>query len=226
MRGRNRRGAQAGLASRRQPGSEPWAPAGAPPAAPDAGEAVGEAVGDVAEERARRWLQEVAQTNADDVLSYLERRTADAQDAADVLGETLLVAVRRVDQVPRQDEQARMWLFAVARNVLANHVRSHQRRDLLLHRLAQEVAAQQRLQPSGSEGAVEVVRAAVAALPPVQRELVMLVHWDGFSLTDAATVTGVSASTARSRYARARALLVARLQVAHEAQDDPDMARL
>jgi len=39
------------------------------------------------------------------------------------------------------------------------------------------------------------------------KELVTLVHWEGLSIIDAGKVCGVSASTARSRYARARFLL-------------------
>ena len=48
---------------------------------------------------------------------------------------------------------------------------------------------------------------AVEALPVELAELVRLVHWDGFSLTEAAELVGVGSSTARSRYARARELL-------------------
>lgn len=43
------------------------------------------------------------------------------------------------------------------------------------------------------------VRDAVARLPEVQRELVMLIHWDGLSIVEAAGVLGLNASTARSR---------------------------
>jgi RNA polymerase sigma-70 factor (ECF subfamily) len=59
------------------------------------------------------------------------------------------------------------------------------------------------------------VRDAVRRLPQAQRELVMLVHWDGFSIRDAAEVLGVNPSTARSRYAAARASLVASLDDAN-----------
>src|SRR5579875_1486915 len=44
----------------------------------------------------------------------------DQQDAADVVAETLLVAWRRLDQVPAR-QQALMWLYGVARRVLARH---------------------------------------------------------------------------------------------------------
>lgn len=56
------------------------------------------------------------------------------------------------------------------------------------------------------------VRAAIAALPDDLAELVRLVHWEGFSITEAAQICGVPASTARTRYQRARRALAARLR--------------
>jgi RNA polymerase sigma factor (sigma-70 family) len=135
-----------------------------------------------------------------DLLSYFERRTAPA-DAADLLGDTLLVAWRRVRDLPIEPERARMWLFVVARNVLSNHQRGRRRAIRLGERLADELASQPLHAPA--EDALGV-RAAVDSLPAEQRELVRLVHWDGFGVAEAGEVMGVGASTARSRYATAR----------------------
>jgi hypothetical protein len=55
------------------------------------------------------------------------------------------------------------------------------------------------------------VREAVDGLPDAQRELVLLVHGDGFSITDAARLVHVNPSTARTRYATALANLRAAL---------------
>jgi DNA-directed RNA polymerase specialized sigma24 family protein len=52
------------------------------------------------------------------VLAYAARRTPDAQDAADIVADTFLVAWRRLDEVPAAQE-ARLWLYGVARKVLA-----------------------------------------------------------------------------------------------------------
>ena len=53
-------------------------------------------------------------------------------------------------------------------------------------------------------------------LPVDQREVVQLVHWEGFSLVEAARITGTSASTARSRYASAKCRLRTALTVVPE----------
>src|SRR5690606_2310083 len=126
-----------------------------------------------------------------------------AEDAADLVSETMIAAWKASRRMPHDPEQARMWLFGVARNVLRHHVRSTSRRDALVARLGQALA----------EGSVPDresdldVRAAVAALPENLAELIRLVHWDGFSLEDAAAHLRIPASTARGRHSRARQLL-------------------
>ncbi|MEV4259420.1 RNA polymerase sigma factor, partial [Spirillospora sp. NPDC049652] len=74
------------------------------------------------------------------VLGYALRRTGDPQDAADVVAETFLVAWRRLDDVPPGDE-ARLWLYGVARRVLAGQRRGERRRSALGARLRSELAA-------------------------------------------------------------------------------------
>jgi RNA polymerase sigma-70 factor (ECF subfamily) len=140
-----------------------------------------------------------------DLLGYFERRTPSREDAADLLAETMLQAWRRVGDLPDDTERQRMWLFVIGRNVLANHRRSTRRRRDLTEKLRGHL---------GGAGAVGVpdeevtaVRDAVRRLPGDQRELVMLVHWDGFTVAAAAELLGVNASTARGRYAAARAAL-------------------
>jgi RNA polymerase sigma-70 factor (ECF subfamily) len=47
----------------------------------------------------------------------------------------------------------------------------------------------------------------VTALADAHRELVMLIHWDGLTLVEAAEIQRLNASTARGRYAAARCAL-------------------
>lgn len=150
----------------------------------------------------------VFEASASDLLAYLSRRVG-PDDAADLLGETMVVAWRRVRQLPNDSERARMWLFGVARGTLLNHARGERRRWALADRIrshAEELSAAPA--DAGSE-----VRDAIARLDPDLSELVRLVHWDGFSLTDAAELLGIPASTARGRYQRAKAELRAALRV-------------
>jgi RNA polymerase sigma-70 factor (ECF subfamily) len=145
--------------------------------------------------------------NSVDLLAYFERRVTEPAEAADLLAETMMSAWRRADAMPAEPEQARMWLFVVARNTLANADRSERRRWRLANKL--RLLLQPRDAPSADEG--WEVRDAVDRLAPELRELIRLIHWDGFTAAEAADVLGISASTARGRYARAKEQLRAQL---------------
>jgi RNA polymerase sigma factor (sigma-70 family) len=97
-----------------------------------------------------------------------------------------------------------MWLFTIAANVLANHHRSRRRRTALTDRLRHHLAAAA-AEPDLAE--THAVRDAVLRLHEAQRELVMLVHWDGFTIVEAAELLGLNPSTARGRYSAARQAL-------------------
>lgn len=147
------------------------------------------------------------------LLAYFSRRVEPPEDAAVLLNELLVVVWRKASSAPSEPEEARMWMFGIARNLVLTHRRGRARRLALAGRLRDELATRP-VDVSGDD--VVAVRQAVALLPEVQRELVRLVHWDGFSLSEAATITGVSASTARSRYQ------LARRKLARELGSDPD----
>ena len=144
-----------------------------------------------------------------DLLAYLERR-AGPSDAPDLLGETMVAAWRRVRDLPQDPERARMWLFGIARGTLLNHGRGARRQWALVDRI-RVLAAADEVAPPSDEGFD--VRDAVARLDPDLAELIRLVHWERFSVADAAEVLGIPASTARNRYQRAKESLRAVLGV-------------
>lgn len=139
---------------------------------------------------------------SNDLLAYFVRRVPSPEDAADLYGEVMLTAWRRIDKLPESSERQRMWLFVIAANTLSNHRRTTSRRLELSTRLRHHVAT---TTPSPED--TQAVRDAVLRLHQAQRELVMLIHWDGFTIVEAAEILGLNPSTARSRYAAARAVL-------------------
>ena len=137
---------------------------------------------------------------AADLLAYFERRVAH-HDAPDLVSEVMVTAWRRAGVLPAEPEQARMWLFGIARNVLANAARADRRRWRLAGRLQPERFRPHVLSaPAADDG--DEVRDAVARLRPDDAELIRLVHWDGFSVAETAVLLGIPASTARSRHQR------------------------
>jgi RNA polymerase sigma-70 factor (ECF subfamily) len=150
-------------------------------------------VGDDAagEERFDRLWREHAAA----VLAYARRRV-DGEQADEVVAETFVIAWRRLGDIP---EAARPWLFGVARKVAANLRRSERRRDALHDRLAGEQRTG--IPETGDDG---LAGRALAELPADDRELLMLLAWDGLSRPEAAAALGCSRATLAVRLHRAR----------------------
>jgi RNA polymerase sigma-70 factor (ECF subfamily) len=94
-----------------------------------------------------------------------------------------------------------MWLFGVASNVVRNARRSRRRHQALVERLRETI------QGTSPSAELPEVAEAIDRLPSDQADLVRLVHWEGLSVVEAALALGISESTARGRYQRARANL-------------------
>lgn len=135
-----------------------------------------------------------------DVLAYAMRRT-DAGSAEDVVAEVFLTAWRRADRVP--DTEPVLWLYAIARRVLANQRRAARRRQALVdvigpltrwHAVAPE--------PGGS-----ALTEALGRLRRDDREVLMLTAWEGLDASQAAAVLGCTQQAVHTRLHRARARL-------------------
>jgi RNA polymerase sigma factor (sigma-70 family) len=170
---------------------------------------------------ARRRFELLFDRHRRSVLGYALRRVEEPADAADALAETFLVAWRRLDDVPG-GEDARPWLLAVARRVLANQRRGERRRGGLAQRLAEELTAQLpatdhglATQLPGADTALDHrvarVREALARLTEEDSEVLLLAGWEELTPGQIAVVLGVRPVTARSRLHRARRRLRAQL---------------
>ena len=151
------------------------------------------------------------------VLRYAARRIG-AEAARDIAAETFLTAWRRLDHVPAG--QPLPWLYATARNCLANELRRRDRRDRLDSRIRTEVLRGQDLAgPEPGERVADrlAVLAALAALRPDDQEALRLIEWEQLDVAAAAQVMGCSAATFRVRLHRARR----RLARALGEPDDP-----
>jgi RNA polymerase sigma-70 factor (ECF subfamily) len=133
-----------------------------------------------------------------DLLTYALRRTARPEVAADVVADTFLIAWRRIRDIP--PEQARLWLFGVARKVLAGHHRQARRRVDLAVRLRTEL----RHVEVEESGADDELKSAFRSLPGSDQEMLRLVAWEGLTADQLAQTLGCSANAARIRLHRAR----------------------
>lgn len=147
------------------------------------------------------------------VLRFVQRRVHPSH-AEDVVADVFVVAWRRIADLPEDAEEARAWLFGIARRVLLAAHHGEQRRQALTVRIADDQVS--RLQGAGSPGsapdpllAIEHVDLARAwrRLSPVHQESLALVAWDDLTSTQAAAVLGISPVAFRLRLSRARRVL-------------------
>jgi RNA polymerase sigma-70 factor, ECF subfamily len=145
------------------------------------------------------------ETGRNRVVSYAMRRTHNSEEAADVVAETFAVAWRRLEAIPRGEREL-PWLFTVARKVIANRVRRNSTHATVVRKVAHELSTSS---PAMEELDAERL-AAIGALDQLSdedREILMLVAWDGLTSRELGWVLSCSPTAARIRLHRARARL-------------------
>jgi RNA polymerase sigma-70 factor, ECF subfamily len=152
----------------------------------------------------RRRLELLFDRHAAAVRAYALRRT-DAVSADDTVSEVFVVACRRIDEIPAD---ALPWLLACARRVLANQYRGARRRLALAERLS-SVSAEVVKVPE-TDAAERLLR-ALDSLGDADRELLMMIAWEGLEPARAAAALECSRATLAVRLHRARRRLRAAL---------------
>jgi RNA polymerase sigma-70 factor (ECF subfamily) len=152
------------------------------------------------------------------LLSFLARMTKNRSVAEDLVEETWL---RLVSSREDLDDDTRLgpWLFTVARNLYVSYCRSRAREHSgmadLIHLWPGGITQTPLDVASGNEFERRL-EAAIAALPPVYREAILLVGVEELRPVDAAQVCGISAESLRQRLSRARGMLSRSLAGARE----------
>jgi RNA polymerase sigma-70 factor (ECF subfamily) len=163
------------------------------------------------DERAR--VEAAVRAHAPALTAYFARRISRIDDAADLVAETLLAVWKRASALPEPEDEARAWMFGIAHNVLRHHYRGFARRRAVADRLRDELMTDPHAaRTSGAE--FDELYEALAEIAPLDRDIIGLVHWEGFSLVETSRILRMKEGTVRSRYHRARAALRERLSVA------------
>jgi RNA polymerase sigma factor (sigma-70 family) len=138
------------------------------------------------------------------LLTYASRRLPDATEAHDVVADAFLVLWRRLAEAP-PDEEVLLWLYGVARRVLANRYRSHMRRERLAALLARLPV--ERIDPevlAARRADTDLVIGSLLSLGEHDREILLLVAWERLSNQEIGAVLGCSENAVALRLHRAR----------------------
>jgi RNA polymerase sigma-70 factor (ECF subfamily) len=141
-------------------------------------------------------------SSRDDVYAYVATLLRDRAAAEDVTALAFERAYRRQRTFDRRRGEERAWLFGIARNAALDELRRRRRVSAL-------VAEPEDTQAAGTDDGADValrrtaVRAALAALPARDRELIGLKFHAGLSNAELARALGVSESNAGTLLHRA-----------------------
>ncbi|MBC6463041.1 RNA polymerase sigma factor [Actinomadura sp. HBU206391] len=149
-----------------------------------------------------------------EIHGYVARRLGPSL-ADDVAAETFLIAFDRRGRYDTARPSARPWLYGIASNLVARHHRAEGRLYKALARIglddAVEGHADRVVAGLDAEATRGRLAAALAAIAPGDRDVLLLVAWAGLSGEEAAEALAIPAGTVRSRLHRARRKLRAAL---------------
>lgn len=152
----------------------------------------------------------VYEARAQQVLTFLLRRTFDVEVARDLTAETFAQAfAHRKRFRGRTDAEAEAWLYGIARNLLAHYARRGVVERKAVERLGIQLTAigddehQRVVELAGLADLRRTITDLFATLPPEQREALRLRVVDEQEYRDVAATLGVSEDAARARVSRA-----------------------
>jgi RNA polymerase sigma-70 factor (ECF subfamily) len=139
------------------------------------------------------WFESLYRTNAADVYAYVAALLGDRSAAEDVTALAFERALRRRRLYNPRRGSMRAWVFGIARNAALDELRRRSRSAPLVK------------EPAADPPAIEqqlVVRAAVAALAPRDRELILLKFHAQLTNAELGRILGISESNAGTRLHR------------------------
>ncbi|MFN7150114.1 MAG: RNA polymerase sigma factor [Microthrixaceae bacterium] len=159
-------------------------------------------------------LAALFEEHAPRLFAYARRQVGPAE-AEDLVSEAFIVAMNRLEDLPKEPGEAFAWLVGTVRKLAAN-----QRRRLKTQDRHWREAVRQGWHVTGSAEDAFAQRerclVALASLSATDRELLLLVAWEGLSTDQAATVLGISKNTFSVRLHRARQRLETHIHPAPE----------
>jgi RNA polymerase sigma-70 factor, ECF subfamily len=135
----------------------------------------------------------------DAVHRFAWRMSSSPAVAEDITQDVFLELLRHPDRFDPERATLRAFLLGIARNLALKRWRAEHRFDAL-----DDEAATAEPVDLGRGVIGDLVGRAVRALPPLQREVVILVEYEGLTLAEVARAADAEIGTVKSRLHRAR----------------------
>jgi RNA polymerase sigma-70 factor (ECF subfamily) len=141
-------------------------------------------------------------------LTAIARGQMHSQHLADDALQEALISMARSAQNFHSDSKVMTWMYTIVKNACIDAARREKTRsglntsdDILLETVGEASDF------TASKDAELVVEAAIRQLPDDQREALIFVYINGYSVEDAAELLGIAPGTVKSRCSRGKAAL-------------------
>ncbi len=138
---------------------------------------------------------------SDGVFRFILKNIRDRDTAQDIVQESFVRMWERVKDI--SFEKARAYLFTTAYHTMIDHIRKNQR----LSSMEDSYLETHDESPGTYNDLKEVINEAVAKLPEIQRSVVMLRDYEGYSYEEIGEILNLSESQVKVYIFRARTFL-------------------
>ncbi len=142
----------------------------------------------------RAALEGLVTAYGDALTRFCAGLVGSTAEAEELVQDTLIAALSAMPTY--RGASPRAWVFGIARNMAASHLRKRDRRRGLFARWQPPLAD---VRPHERSDARLVVERGLAALKPKQREAVLLRYQQGFDASEVGEILGISHAAARKR---------------------------
>ncbi len=144
-------------------------------------------------------FREAYQAHKNLLYRFARRMTGSGETAEDIVHECFLLLWRRAATYDSRRGSLRGFLIGITRNLALKRIS----RERALDELEDDIAICGPIDALNRERA-EMIAQAVAALPPLQREALILAEYEEMSLHEIGQATGAELAAVKSRLHRAR----------------------
>jgi RNA polymerase sigma-70 factor, ECF subfamily len=141
---------------------------------------------------------ELVRRHASAVFAVCLANTRRSHDAEDLMQETFLKALAKLDNL-RDRDKAGPWLVQIARRLCIDHLRGR--------KPVSSISSDLPAPAEGQDPQIERLHAALGKLPEDFRETISLYYLDGRSCAGVAATLGISPGAVRMRLLRGRVML-------------------
>lgn len=143
---------------------------------------------------------QIVKDHANNLYRYVQRNVRDRERAHDLVQDSFEKLWRNRSEISYS--KAKSYMFSIAHNTLVDMIRKENRQIVMDAADMPQVA-----HVSGYSDLKEILDRAVAQLPDVQRSVVLLRDYEGYSYEEIGQITGLNESQVKVYIYRARLFL-------------------